>query len=210
MYFLPGTTIGYICTDGGRVYQTLNGGASWTEQVSALAASGAAVLNAIHFADNNVGYAVGAGDLIIGTVDGGANWTTETATGSGDGLNVVHVFSQNRLIVGTDNAVSANPLYMSYDATANWTTIDTGLAAITTDTIPCVVFLPDGLTGYLIMNAAGPDGRIYKSINGGEEWFAQQAIANSGMNWLHICQENQVFGVGEIDTATSFIVSAGG
>jgi len=211
MYFVPGTIIGYICTDGGRVYQTLDGGASWTEQTTALAASGAASLSAIHFADKNVGYAVGAGDVIIGTVDGGVNWTTQTATGSGDLLMSVHVFSENRLIVGTANNVAAAvPLYMSFDATATWTAMRNGLSALATDAIPCVTFLDDGLTGYLIKNTAAPVGRIYKSIDGGWSWYPETVVSNDGMIWVHICKENQAFVVGLVSAATSFIASVNG
>lgn len=210
MYFIPNTIIGYICTDDGRVYKTIDGGASWANQASALAASGAAALNAIHFSSALVGYAVGAGDVIIGTVDGGVNWATMTATGSGDALTSVHVFSEQRLIVTTNNGVSDNPVYMSFDKTANWTIIDNGIGAITTDTGACVTFMPDGLTGYLLINDVAPEGTIYKSINGGEHWKALGAVANDGMSWLNICRENYAFAVGEISAATSFIARVNG
>jgi len=211
MHFIPGTLTGYICTDGGRVFKSLDGGASWTEQTTALAASGAASLSAIHFADTNVGYAVGAGDIIIGTVDGGTTWTTQTATGSGDLLTSVWTFSENRLIVGTNNAVGAAvPLYMSFDATATWAAMNTGLNALTTDTIASIQFLPDGLTGFLVKNTAGPVGRLFKSINGGQEWKAVNLVTNSGVNWVHVCHENQAFAVGELHAATSFILDING
>jgi photosystem II stability/assembly factor-like uncharacterized protein len=211
MFFVPGTTIGYICTDGGRVYKSLDGGASWAEQTTALSASGATSLSAIHFCDENVGYAVGATDVIIGTVDGGVNWTAQTATGSGDTLNTVCVFSENRLIVGTNNGVAAAvPLYMSFDGTTTWEVKSTGLSAAATDTIECVTFLPDGLTGFLLKNTAAPVGRVYKSIDGGDSWVAENTVTNSGMNWLNICHSNQAFLVGEVNAATSFIASVSG
>lgn len=206
----------WLCTDDGRVFFSNDGSATWTDQTTALSASSANALRAIHFADSNVGYAVGASDTIVYTLDGGDNWSAGTATGSGDGLNTVHVFNQNRVIVGTDSVVSDSPLYMTFDATANWTTITEGLDIAVTDTVEDVSFMQssgiaglDDLTGYLIKNTSAPVGTVYKSIDGGRTWQAITTPSNSGLNSIYVCHANQAFAVGEADSGTSMIVSVG-
>lgn len=195
----------WLCTDDGRVFFSGDYAASWTDQTTALAASGANPLNAIHFCTDKIGYAVGDSDTIIYTTDGGTNWVAGTATGSGDGLDTVHVFDEQRVIVGTDNGVSANCVYMTYDKTANWTTIDEGLNALTTDTCPHITFMGDGMTGYLIKNTAAPVGTVYKSIDGGYSWKAVNAVTNSGLTFLHIIHANLCYVVGQVNGGTSFI-----
>lgn len=207
----------WLATDDGRMFFSADAGESWDDQTTALAASGAAVLNAVHFCNRDVGFAVGAGDVIIGTLDGGTNWATMTATGSGDGLNTVHCFDENRLFVGTDSAVSDTPAYMSYDRTANWTEITEGLGIAVTDTIAKATFIArsgiaglDDLTGYLVKNTAAPLGTVYKSVDGGFSWAAITTPPNSGINDIHICQANAAYAVGEQHTGTSYIVRVNG
>lgn len=199
----------WLATDDGRVFFSSDYAESWTDQTTALAASGAAALNAIHFATALIGYAVGAGDVIIYTLDGGTNWIAGTATGSGDGLDTVHVFDANRVIVGTDNAVSTKCVYMTYDQTANWTTIDEGLAALTTDTCKHITFMGDGMTGFLVKDTVAPLGTVYKSIDGGFSWKDIDTPTNAGLNFLHIIHANLAYVVGELNV-TSFIARISG
>jgi len=209
MFFFNPTN-GWICTDDGRVFYSADYGVTWTDQTTALAASGAAALHAIHFATALIGYAVGAGDVIIYTLDGGENWAAGTATGSGDSLDTVYVFDAQRVIVGTNNGVSTKCVYMTFDQTANWTTIDSGLNALTTDVVKHAVFMPDGMTGFLVKNTAAAGGSLYKSIDGGRNWRVIASPTNSNLNHIHICSANDVFVVGEVNAATSFIGHASG
>jgi len=195
----------WLATDDGRVFFSDDAAASWTDQTTALAASGAAVLRAIHFANSNVGAAVGAGDVVILTTDGGTTWTAGTATGSGDGLNTVHVFDSNRVFVGTDSAVSASPAYMTYDWTANWTTITEGLDIAGTDTVEDVMFLEDGRTGFLVKNTAAPVGHVYRTPDGGWTWIETNVVTNAGIESIYACHANLAFVVGQVSAATSFI-----
>ena len=201
----------WLCTDDGRVFYSSDYAESWTEQVTALAASGASALNAIHFCSADIGYAVGAGDTVIYTLDGGENWLAGTATGSGDGLNTVHVFDANRVIVGTDNTVSTKCLYMTFDQTATWETKDGGLAALTTDTCAHVTFMSDGMRGFLIKNTVAPVGTVYETIDGGNWWKAVTTLAgtNNGLNFIHIIHANLAYVVGELET-TSYIARVSG
>lgn len=201
----------WLCTDDGRVFYSSDQAQTWTDQTTALAASGAAALNAIHFCTALIGYAVGAGDVIIYTVDGGTTWVAGTATGSGDGLNTVHCFDANRVIVGTDSAVSAVPVYMSFDQTATWAEdVTGGLGILGTDTVEHITFMDDGQCGFLLKNSAAPLGTVYKSIDGGRSWKEIDTPTNSGLNFVHICHRNLAYVVGEVNAATSFIARISG
>ena len=114
------------------------------------------------------------------------------------------------VIVGTNNGVSTKCLYMTFDQTANWTTIDSGLNALTTDVVKHVVFMSDGMTGFLVKNTAATGGSLYKSIDGGRNWRVIASPTNSNLNHIHICTANDVFVVGEVNAATSFIGHASG
>ncbi|MCP4540591.1 MAG: hypothetical protein GY832_25930 [Chloroflexi bacterium] len=200
----------WLCTDDGRVFYSSDYAESWTDQTTALAASGASALNAIHFCNANIGYAVGAGDTVIYTLDGGTNWSAGTATGSGDGLNTVHCFDANRVIVGTDNAVSTKCVYMTFDQTATWETKDEGLAALTTDTCGRIRFMSDGMTGYLAKDTVVPLGTVYKSIDGGDSWKDITTPLNAGLNDICIIHANLAYIVGEAQGGTSFIARVAG
>ena len=201
---------GWVCTDEGRVYFSGDGGLIWTEQATALDASGGAALFAIHFADAMTGYAVGESDTIIATKNGGRTWVAMTGTGSGDTLVDVHTFNRQRLIVATLNDVSDDALYMSHDATEIWETITNGLSIVTTDAVFSLFFLPDNLTGYLIKNSAASVGFVYKSINGGHDWRPIETPDNSILQSIEACQPNQGYVVGAAHDGTSFIAKMSG
>ncbi|MBK6507106.1 MAG: hypothetical protein IPG02_15960 [Ignavibacteria bacterium] len=66
---------GYLCGDGGRLYKSVDGGASWTSSASGI---GAADLNGMSFSDALSGVVVGDNGSVYTTIDGGKNWNQET------------------------------------------------------------------------------------------------------------------------------------
>jgi photosystem II stability/assembly factor-like uncharacterized protein len=75
----------WVGTSTGRLYYTLDGGATWTEK--AFSGSGAGVVYDISFATNSVGYIAHASATprgrILRTINGGYSWTiTPEASGS--------------------------------------------------------------------------------------------------------------------------------
>jgi len=198
----------WLVTDTGRVFVSTDGCASWTEQTTGLSASGGAALNAVHFANANIGYAVGDGDVIIVTTDGGTNWAAATATGTGDDLYTVHTFNEQRVIVGTDAAGGAGGLYMTYDGTTSWSRI-THLDTTAAEAVNHVRFLADDLTGYLVSNVGGL-GSVHHTIDGGWSWTKLSTPTNSGLNYIHVCNPNLAFVVGETNAATSMILQVEG
>ena len=195
----------WLCTDDGRVFFSGDAGVTWTDQASALVASGANALNAIAFIDTNVGYAVGDGDTVIYTVDGGQNWVAGTATGGGQNLDALAVFSQYRILTGDDTG----DLYMTYDQTTNWTAI-TDWTGAGTGAIENLKNFDDEIV-YMIHTDASTDGRVLRSLNGGYSFdrIGGYVADTAGLNAVHVCTPNHVFAVGDDDGSTAVIAEGG-
>lgn len=67
----------YVCTSGGTIHLTTDGGATWTAQTTGVTTA----LYRIYFSDANNGFATGASGKFIYTTNGGTIWTLPTNTG---------------------------------------------------------------------------------------------------------------------------------
>ena len=83
-----------------------------------------------------------------------------------------------------------------------WT--ERSVSGITTGTITDIQFAND-MIGFFIHNTSGPVGRIYRTINGGYSWQAQELVTNAGLNASSVIGDNQVFAVGEASGGTAVI-----
>jgi photosystem II stability/assembly factor-like uncharacterized protein len=191
----------WLCTDDGRVFFSDDGGATWTDQSTALAASGANALQAIHFMNGNVGYAVGAADTVIYTVDGGTTWTAATATGGGNALNTVQVISRYVIIVGD----AGGDIYHSWDGGTTWTQTWTGGAG----EVQCISMSTD-TTGLMAWDTAAPIGTIYHTIDGGYSWKSYTTPTNVGINSVIMLSPTMGFAAGEAQGGTALILQITG
>jgi len=97
---------GYTCGNGGEVYRTTNGGASWEVRNSGIAIS--AKLNSISFKDINNGVVVGDGGVIYMTVNAGMTWTASSSTTSRNLLKVKY-FTDGACAVGEYGVLLRKP-----------------------------------------------------------------------------------------------------
>lgn len=173
----------WFVTDTGEIYFSDDGGLTQTLQLSGTS------LYAVHFIDSQNGFAVGAADEMYSTTNGGITWTTLTGTGGGGDLLTLHVFTANRLIVGTDDG----DIWMSWDAGANWTQqVDFG-----TGTVPRLHFW-SALRGVAIFNTAAPVGTIYQTSDGGYSWVARTTPANLGLTDIEMFSNNGCYVAGNV------------
>lgn len=195
----------WVCTDQGNVYFSSDGGATFTVQSSALTASGGNDLNACHFATNLVGISVGDSDTIIYTEDGGTNWVAATATGGGNNLLTCWCFDRYRWIVGDD----AGNIYQSWDGGVTWTET-TNFPGTGTGSVDNMKF-ENELDGFMVHTDGSTQGRILRTINGGEQWIrvGGSLAASAGLNAVHACGINHAFAVGDDDGSTGIILEAG-
>lgn len=195
----------WLATDAGNVYFSDDGGLTWDDQASALAASGGADLNAISFIDADNGYAVGAAGLILRTQDGGETWEAiDGPTSVTDDFTAVTVFSPYRILIGSD----ADGLYHTSDTGAHWSA-KTFTGQVGTGTVRALANVGD-LVVFMIHNPVTGQGYVHRSIDGGHSWERLATPVNAGFNDLVALNVNFAYAVGSVQGGTGVIVKVTG
>ena len=147
------------------VYKTIDGGATWTTQVTEQSLGGNYYFRNIEFLDENIGFLGTLNNLFLKTNDGGNNWTPVTNLPNNPaaicGLDVVG----SSTIFGCGAYFSPAFIIKSTDSGATWTSTD--MSAYATALVE-IQFLDENI-GY----AAGADntgGIILKTTDGGGTW----------------------------------------
>ncbi len=163
---------GYAVGDSGVLLKTSDGGTSWIT----LAPGTNVRLSSVIFPDNQTGYVVGDSGTILKTQNGGITWESEY---SGTTTNLTSVFfidtntgwatgytlgwhTQTALIYTTDGGATWNNS-LQFNGTINGASMLNG------------IFFTDPLNGYLVGgggNELGGFGGIYKSTDGGINWYS--------------------------------------
>lgn len=188
----------WMVVGGGYVYYSNDGGLTWDTQESGTATS--SNLNGVHFADNKVGYAVGASDAVIRTIDGGVSWSATTDDpNSTSNLRCVYCLDAQRVWVGTESG----RLYYTEDAGATWTR--RRFTGDTAGQVRDIKFVND-LIGYMIHDTAAPVGRVFTTMDGGYTWELVTTTTNSGLNALSVCDENNFYAAGEVNSGSAVLI----
>lgn len=143
------------------ILHTIDGGATWSPQVS----GGLADLTAVQFlADGRQGWAVGDEGVILHTTDGGAAWGRQ-ASGREAALKALHFLPDGRQ--GWVAGGSSTVLHTS-DGGTIWVpqSISPQVSYLAS-----VYFLPDGRQGWVV----GVDGMIFHTNDGGATWARQSS-----------------------------------
>jgi len=190
----------WAAASAGYIYHSADVGDTWTAQEEGVEAPGIA-LNDIVMYSLQLGYCVGDGNTFLYTTDG-SEWNARVGPAVGADLLSVAVNDEGHVFVGADDGI----LYRSEDGGQNWLDQD-GAAGDWRDfgagTIPWIAF--DEVRRYfgaLVWNDAAGVGTLYRSIDGGATWQApagQAGAWNNGLNGGHICDQNNIFVVGETD-----------
>lgn len=188
----------------GRVFKSTDGGVTWVDQTTALAASGASSLNAIHFADENVGFAGGAGGVVIKTLDGGDNWAAVTVPVAAV-INTIWVHSQYRVLVGTATGL----IYQTWDGGVTWTAMNNFTGA-GVGQVRNIKFM-NNLDGFMVWQTAAPIFYIYRTVDGGYSWtrLANPSTFAGGSAVLPL-RINRAIAVGAAQGGTAVIARANG
>jgi photosystem II stability/assembly factor-like uncharacterized protein len=201
--FFISTTVGWAVGDGGFVFKTTDGGATWVAQVSTVNVN----LYDVFFSDATHGWAVGAGGTIIATTDGGTTWAAQTS-GVATTLNSVYFISNtNGWVVGdggvilvTTNgggtwtpqtsgvATDLNDVYF-VDATHGWAVGDGGVILFYNGTTwaPETSGVATNLNGVTFTSTTngwvvGDGGVILVTTNGGAIWTPQVSGTTQDLN----------------------------
>jgi photosystem II stability/assembly factor-like uncharacterized protein len=170
-----------IGDEGGLVAKTIDGGKSWTRQVS----NAQSPLASVFFTDASRGCAVGDDGEIITTINGGQSWKRRIAGDRGWLHSVCFPGSDVGFATGDNGAVFA-----TVNGGKTWNLQKTGVIFELTS-----VFFIDTKTGYCV----GKAGTILKTINAGLTWKK----LTSGTNAL-------LYSVFFTDAMTGYVVGEGG
>jgi photosystem II stability/assembly factor-like uncharacterized protein len=187
----------WLAASGGYVYFSNDGGATWTAQTSG--GTTAENLIGIRGSSTNDLYAVGENDAIIKTTDGGLSWILVTATGGGNNLRSLSVISKQVVWV----VDSGGQMYYTIDGGTTWT--ERAFSDSGTGEGRDIEFANE-LVGFMLHNDATPNGRIFQTINGGQEWeLLDTTPTNSGLNAIVVCGVNLAYAVGEPQGGTAAV-----
>jgi len=187
VHFIDSIT-GWICGSQGTILKTTDGGNSWSPQNSATVFN----LLSVHFANDSVGWVVGTNGTISKTTNGGTNWIT-----------------QNSPFTEVINDVDFVDDLYGWAATFESGSVETTIIK-TTDggdfwelvTLPMLIPLPVFSVDFIDRNTGWVVGYleiIYKSIDGGYNWFEQQLGLSStpeGFLSVSFADENNGWTVG--------------
>jgi photosystem II stability/assembly factor-like uncharacterized protein len=152
--------IGWMCGNDGKIFKTIDAGATWTALVSTVTGN----IHGINFISETEGYFCEGGG-VYKTTDGGINWTLSLSMFTARKVK----FIDPQIVF----AVGSQAIAKTIDGGANWTTTPL------TSGYQCISF-PDNTNGFI----AGTSGKLSKTIDGGDNWTQSITSANGDINGI--------------------------
>jgi len=179
---MANTSDGFAVGKDGLLYQTADGGSSWSIHPHTLGLG--EHLNAVHFKDASNGVVIGENGTCYYTSNGGATWSP-SATGFSGSLTTLTAQSTSVLYL-TEN-ISGNALvYKSTDFGANWTAAANYIANDITD-----VHMLNASEGF----AAGKSGTFLHTTDGGANWFLVAAGISMDFRTIYFRDASKGFAI---------------
>lgn len=223
--FFSGNNIGYICSDSGRIYKTINGGANWIPQNTNTISD----LTSIKFLNTQTGIVTGKNKTFMKTTNGGITWINASGFIWQIDLLDCKIIDENIFYLsGTDSYIlkttngglnwaeytrgMVNPLF-TIDFINSNTGFATGCCGMFLTTTNSGVNWIDNnylslgfsfhsmqfvssLKGYL----AGDNGMIYRTTNGGLWWDSTVTGTDQILYSLFMVNETTGWAVGNYGT----------
>jgi photosystem II stability/assembly factor-like uncharacterized protein len=184
--FFTNTQVGYTVGEDGIIHKTIDGGQTWSNQVSGTNVQ----LISVFFTNDSTGYVVGnpynntPSPVLLKTTNGGKNWNPLPLSSGGNKSQILFTNETTGFIVGEYGSI-----LKTTDAGNSWQIKNTN----TTAWVKSVFFL-DANNGY-----AGADGVLLKTTDGGETWSILAGLPFVRFNSIHF-----------IDINTGFSAASGG
>ena len=181
-----GITVG----DGGVIFRTENGGASWTPVNSSTGSQ----LRAAAWGNGDVVWAAGRDGAIVKSTNAGETWVSLNSGTTARFRGVAAFGTNNAWAVGQDGIIK----YTS-DGGVTWINQN----STTIDDLHDVQFLSE-----LIGFAGGSGSKIIFTSDGGQTWLSRSTGIAMGINGIFFLDENQGWAVS--DVGTIYVTSNGG
>ena len=179
---------GWTCGSQGTILKTTDGGDSWSLQNSFTVYD----LLSAHFANDSTGWIVGTNGTILKTINGGSNWIPQNSPFSEVISDVDFVDSLYGWAATFESGATETTIIKTTDGGDFWELV----------TIPMLIPLPVFSVDFIDRNTGWVVGYleiIYKSIDGGNNWFEQQLGLSStpeGFLSVSFADENNGWTVG--------------
>ncbi len=215
----PTSLVGYVSGNSGRVLKTTDGGTSWNVLITPVASS----LSSLDFCDANIGYVVGTGKTILKTTDGGNSWITQMNGGTMAFASVHCLNEQEVVVAGTNGFIyksldggntwlsktspttdglfeirfientgyicGSSVILKTMNRGEDWVVASTLTGGVQ---LRAMIFISSSV-GF----AAGQSGFIYKTVDGGANWVAENS--GSTASFLGLSYNNaHIFAVGGV------------
>lgn len=169
VYFVDAAQ-GWVIGNSGNIHKTVDGGTTWTQQLSGTTAS----LHSVFFTNATHGVIVGQNGTILKTTNGGATWSS-VASGTTNTLHDVY-FSD------TNNGWAVGGQYIVLKTTnggASWTVASLDNSVTSFDYYSEVQFI-DANIGYVSGGKSNfSEGIVKKTIDGGTTWSTSFSQINN-------------------------------
>ena len=188
VYFIDAST-GWTCGYQGTILKTTDGGNSWSPQNSFTVYN----LLSIDFVTASTGWVVGIGGTILKTTNGGTNWTHQNSPFSEYISDVDFVDSLYGWAATFASGATETNIIKTTDGGDFWELV----------TVPMLIPFPMFSVDFIDRNSGWVVGYleiIYKSIDGGNNWFEQQSYTS----------ETVLYSVSFADEYNGWTVGSGG
>lgn len=180
VYFLDENN-GFRTGEYGATFKTTNGGDSWIHIPFQNGGIDNTSMYGIYFQDNNIGYATGDRGRIIKTTDGGNTWVEHSPTYNK--ISKIEFINNNTAFA----SVIGGTFIKTTDTGSSW--FQMGKPYINAGLINDFDFVNENI-GYAII-----DRMVYKTINGGNNWYAKNnGLESTNVDLYSIAFINQDIG----------------
>lgn len=162
--------VGYILNSN-EILETSDSGITWKKKQNIYSGTDLKFYN-------NIGYIVGGYGYVLKSIDSGSSWK-QISTGYTDNFNTVNIINETTIIISGSNSI-----VKSTDGGSTWTRLE----------IPNSAVNKTFFTTALIGHAACDNGRIFKTIDGGVNWYTTMTSNISPSDYFIIYFINQNVG----------------
>ena len=185
LYFTDQFT-GYAACDKGKIFSTTDGGINWSLQYSA--ADTTADLNKILFVSADTGFAVGKRQTVFRTTDRGNTWNVRYLSWGFPLYDISFIDHNTGFLTGEYGVI-----IKTTNSGISWTYLN----RFTPNNLKSICFISQD-TGFSVSTLSGSEGKIFRTINGGDKW---SLLAD-----LNIF----IYKINFIDKLTGFVTCEGG